>query len=129
MSDAATPALLAAASRAFVRNALSERDEYCETTIAVEVAATTANAAPSHQRTPMKRRVIAYRLRRDRTQGAHGFLERPRVLAGAAAADDDVDAVDLRDARHLGGRHADREQLCFARPRDVDRVRERRVGA
>jgi hypothetical protein len=41
-----------------MRNALSERDENWETTIAVEVAATTANAAPSHQRTPMKRRFM-----------------------------------------------------------------------
>ena len=33
-------------------NAVSEREENCETTIAVEIAATSANAAPSHQRTP-----------------------------------------------------------------------------
>jgi len=32
----------------------SERSENWETTIAVEVAATTRNATPSHQRTPMK---------------------------------------------------------------------------
>jgi hypothetical protein len=31
----------------------SERSENWETTIAVDVAATTANATPSHQRTPM----------------------------------------------------------------------------
>jgi hypothetical protein len=43
---------LRAASSALWRNACSEESENCETTIAVEVAATTAKAAPSHQRTP-----------------------------------------------------------------------------
>jgi hypothetical protein len=37
-----------------LRNAISERSENWETTIAVDVAATTAKATPSHQRTPMK---------------------------------------------------------------------------
>jgi hypothetical protein len=54
---AATAVLFAAASWALTRSALSDRDEYCETTIAVDTAATTANAAPSHQRTPMNRLV------------------------------------------------------------------------
>jgi hypothetical protein len=39
------------------RNAFSERSENWETTIAVEVAATTANAIPSHQRTPIEGRI------------------------------------------------------------------------
>ena len=47
------------AAAAWLRKAFSERVENCDTTIAVEVAATTANAAPSHHRTPMKRRVMA----------------------------------------------------------------------
>ena len=58
MSFAARTALPAASCSAWLRNSFSERDENCETTIAVETAATTANAAPSHQRTPMKRRVM-----------------------------------------------------------------------
>ena len=53
-SSAASEARLAASTSARPRNASSERDENCETTIAVDTAATTANAAPSHQRTPMK---------------------------------------------------------------------------
>ena len=51
---AATCASSSATLSAWWRNLLSERSENCATTIAVEVAATTANAAPSHQRTPMK---------------------------------------------------------------------------
>ena len=43
---------LRAAFWALCRNACSEESENWETTIAVEVAATTAKAAPSHQRTP-----------------------------------------------------------------------------
>ena len=59
MSFAASTALPAASCSAWLRNSVSERDENCETTIAVETAATTAKAAPSHQRTPMKRRVMS----------------------------------------------------------------------
>src|ERR1700760_1387565 len=57
-SPVASVALWTANCSACTRNACSERDENCETTIAVETAATRANAAPSHQRTPMNRRVM-----------------------------------------------------------------------
>ena len=58
-SCAARTALSFASCSAWLRNSVSERDENCDTTMAVETAATTANAAPSHQRTPMKRRVMS----------------------------------------------------------------------
>ena len=57
-----TPAARSPCSATFSawwRNASSERSENCATTIAVDVAATTANAIPSHQRTPMKGRGMA----------------------------------------------------------------------
>jgi hypothetical protein len=61
----AVVAPFAAASRASTRalfsalwrNACSEESENCETTIAVEVAATTAKATPSHHLTPTKGRI------------------------------------------------------------------------
>src|SRR5204862_5561917 len=53
--SAARSALPRASFSAFTRSAVSEREENCETTVAVETAATSANAAPSHQRTPMNR--------------------------------------------------------------------------
>src|SRR3954466_65095 len=85
-SDAATAVLLAAASCAFTRSALSERDEYCATTMAVETAATTANAAPSHQRPPRtggagppahaeEAAGHTERLRRERTQRGHAIRD------------------------------------------------------
>ena len=46
-------ASLRATRSPFRRNACSELSENCATTIAVDVAATTANATPSHQRTPI----------------------------------------------------------------------------
>ena len=51
---AAACASCSATSSPWRRNASSERSENWATTIAVDVAATTANAIPSHQRTPMK---------------------------------------------------------------------------
>jgi hypothetical protein len=45
---------VSAAFSAFWRNAFFEESENWETTMAVEVAATTAKATPNHQRTPMK---------------------------------------------------------------------------
>src|SRR5258706_16461782 len=57
-SAVARVALCTVSCWAWTRNALSERDENCETTIAVETAATSANAAPSHKRMPMKRRFM-----------------------------------------------------------------------
>ncbi len=50
---------MSASACALPRNAFSERVENWETTIAVDVAATTAKAAPSHHRTPMNRRVMS----------------------------------------------------------------------
>src|ERR1051325_4634473 len=93
-SATATAVLFAAASCAFTRSEFSDRDEYCETTIAVETAATTANAAPSHHRTPMKRFVTTYRLRRERPQGAHRFRKPAGVRVRTGAADDDLEVVD-----------------------------------
>ena len=55
---AAVRASVRTSCSAWLRKTFWDRSENWATTIAVEVAATTANAAPSHQRTPMNRRVM-----------------------------------------------------------------------
>src|SRR4051812_2716332 len=95
-SDAATTELFAAASCALTRSACSDREEYWETTIAVEVAATRPKAAPSHQRTPRNRLVMSERLRREAPQGAHGFGKGARMGARALSAEDDMHVPELR---------------------------------
>ena len=74
-SAAARNALPAASCSACPRNAFSEREENWDTTIAVETAATSAKAAPSHQRTPMNLFVMPLRLRRDDPQRRDGAVQ------------------------------------------------------
>src|SRR4051794_36007511 len=144
---AARYALPATSETAFLRSAFSDRDENCATTIAVDVAATTAKAAPSHQRTPMKRRVMPYTLDRERAKGldrvrefaarVHGAEPTCERAARAGAADDELEAGRRFRLDHLFlqrravrlHRNAEADHVRRELLRKRERVTDRRVGA
>src|SRR6185312_13009318 len=105
-----------------MRSACSERDEYCDTTIAVEVAATTAKAAPSHQRTPKNRLVMGERLRREAPYGVHCFRKAARVRAGAGPPEHDLHVFERRQLFDGRGRDTDPEHLRRLPSRELPRV-------
>ena len=142
-SFAASVALCTASCSAWTRNASSERDENCETTIAVETAATSAKAAPSHQRTPMKRlvmstgyavsvRTVSTALRR---LGPAQAPPSRRASAGDEPEPPTTSAMPSGNARRssasrvLAQRDAEPEQLRRQPSCEGHRVGDRRVGA